>query len=81
MDVSSRTSFDFSAASDIRRALGLGVDNVMVESDYPHGDGTYPDSIKTAHSLLDGYDDDVKYKVLFGNACRVFNFEPASPGA
>lgn len=64
-----------------RNLEAIGVDNVMMESDYPHGDGTYPDSIQAAHRLLEPYDDEVKYKVFMGNACRVFNFEPTIPDA
>lgn len=57
----------------------IGFDNVMMETDYPHPDSSYPGSIANAHSLLDGYSDEVKYKVMQGNARALFNFTPAEP--
>ncbi|TMK57608.1 MAG: amidohydrolase, partial [Actinobacteria bacterium] len=62
-----------------RHLADIGFDNAMIETDYPHGDGTFPNSIANAHTLLAGYSDDVKYKVMQGNARRVFAFEPAEP--
>lgn len=55
----------------------IGVDNVMMEVDYPHGDTSFPNSMANARRLLDGYDDEVRYKVMQGNARRVFRL----PGA
>jgi predicted TIM-barrel fold metal-dependent hydrolase len=57
----------------------IGVDNVMIETDYPHSDSTWPNSIEFAHKQLAGLDDAVKYKILRGNAERVFRFTPAQP--
>jgi predicted TIM-barrel fold metal-dependent hydrolase len=53
----------------------IGVDNVMLETDYPHGDGTYPNSLPNAQRLLGGLDDDTRYKIMQGNARRVFHLE------
>ncbi len=53
----------------------IGVDHVMMEADYPHGDGTFPHSMANAERLLKGLDDDVRYKIMQGNARRVFNLE------
>jgi predicted TIM-barrel fold metal-dependent hydrolase len=53
----------------------IGIDNVMMETDYPHGDGSFPNSVANAHRLLDGHSDEVKYKVMQGNARRVFGLE------
>jgi predicted TIM-barrel fold metal-dependent hydrolase len=57
----------------------IGVDNVMIETDYPHSDSTWPDCIKHAHKQLDvvALTDEEKYKILRGNAERVFQFTPA----
>jgi len=57
----------------------VGVDNVMLEADFPHGDSSFPDSLSNAHRRLAGYDYETQYKVMIGNACRVFNFQPAAP--
>jgi hypothetical protein len=55
----------------------IGVENVMIETDYPHTDSLWPHSLEAAHKGLEGRSDADKYKVLQGNARRVFNFEPA----
>ena len=55
----------------------VGVDNVMIETDFPHGDTSFPNSIANAHERLAGKSDEVKLKVMQDNAKRVFRFEPA----
>jgi predicted TIM-barrel fold metal-dependent hydrolase len=55
----------------------IGMDNVMIETDYPHTDSSWPNSIATAHKRLAGRRDEDIYKIFQGNAKRVFNFEPA----
>ncbi len=58
----------------------LGIDNVMIETDYPHSDGTWPNSIQIAHEQFTAnptLTDEEKYKILRGNAERVFQFTPA----
>lgn len=55
------------------------VDNMMIETDYPHSDSSWPDSIKVAHKQVAELTDEEKWKVLQGNARKVFNFEPAEP--
>jgi predicted TIM-barrel fold metal-dependent hydrolase len=57
----------------------IGEDNVMIETDYPHSDTTWPHSIKLAHERLAGLDPDVQYKILRGNAERLYHFTPAPP--
>lgn len=55
----------------------IGIDNVMMETDFPHSDGSWPDSLKLAHSQLGQLGDEGMYKVMMGNAMRVFQFTPA----
>jgi hypothetical protein len=57
----------------------IGEDNVMIETDYPHSDTSWPDSITMANEQLGGCTDRQKQKILTDNACRVFNFTPAEP--
>lgn len=57
----------------------IGADNVMIETDYPHSDSTWPNCIEFAHKQLEGFDDETRYKILRGNAERVFRFTPADP--
>ena len=53
----------------------VGVDNVMIETDFPHGDSSFPTSLENALAALARYPDDVRYKVLQGNARRVFRLD------
>ena len=55
----------------------IGIDNVMIETDYPHTDSTWPNSMKTAQERLRHRSDEDVYKIFQGNARRVFNFTPA----
>jgi len=55
----------------------IGADNVMLESDFPHGDSTWPNTAKRANQVLSEYSEEDRYKIFRGNAMRVFQFEPA----
>ena len=59
----------------------IGEDNVMIESDYPHSDTTWPDSIEVARRVLDevGLSPETQYKILRGNAERLYRFTPIEP--
>src|SRR5205814_1431995 len=59
----------------------IGVDNVMIETDYPHTDSTWPNSIEVAHKQLAGLGDDIKRKILRDNAARVFRLDLPEPPA
>ena len=51
----------------------VGVDNVLFETDYPHSEGTFPNSRGKAHSLFGHLDDDAVYKIARGNAIKLLN--------
>ncbi len=57
----------------------IGENNVMIETDYPHSDSTWPDSIKLAQKRLSDLPGDVQVKVLRGNAERLFRFTAPVP--
>ncbi len=57
----------------------IGENNVMIETDYPHSDSTWPDSIKLAKERIAHLPVDVQVKVLRGNAERLFRFESPLP--
>jgi len=57
----------------------IGEDNVMLETDYPHTDTTWPDCIAVAKKLLSGLPAETQYKIQRGNAERLFRFTPAVP--
>jgi predicted TIM-barrel fold metal-dependent hydrolase len=56
----------------------LGHDNVMLETDYPHSDSSYPHSAELAAKHLSHLPDADRAKLLRDNACRVFDFTPAA---
>ena len=59
----------------------VGEDNVMIEVDYPHSDTTWPHSLKLAHERLDaaGLTREQQYKVMRGNAEKLYQFTPSAP--
>jgi hypothetical protein len=52
----------------------LGVDNVMLETDFPHSDSSWPNSLEQTRAHLGKLDDQGRYKLQIANACRVFNY-------
>jgi predicted TIM-barrel fold metal-dependent hydrolase len=57
----------------------IGEDNVMVETDYPHSDTTWPDCIEVAQRLVKDLPRSTQHKILRGNAERLFRFTPIAP--
>jgi predicted TIM-barrel fold metal-dependent hydrolase len=58
----------------------IGVDNVMIETDFPHASSEWPNSWTIAQGALGHLSDQDRFKVIQGNACRVFRFEPHHEG-
>ncbi|AEV71766.1 putative TIM-barrel fold metal-dependent hydrolase [Mycolicibacterium rhodesiae NBB3] len=59
----------------------IGEDNVMCETDYPHSDSTWPNCIDVARDTMKDLPESVQYKLLRGNAERLYRFTPAEPPA
>jgi predicted TIM-barrel fold metal-dependent hydrolase len=57
----------------------LPADNIMIETDYPHPDCTFPRSRSIATESLAALEPVTRQKILAGNASRVFRFTPAPP--
>jgi predicted TIM-barrel fold metal-dependent hydrolase len=57
----------------------LGCDNVMIETDYPHSDSSFPNSAALASEALKHLSPENRGKILRNNACRVYDFTPAVP--
>ena len=53
----------------------VGVDNICFETDYPHTDTTWPHSEAYVERLLAGFDEEVAYKVLRGNAIKMLELD------
>ncbi|MFM8861557.1 MAG: amidohydrolase family protein [Acidimicrobiia bacterium] len=50
----------------------IGVENIMFETDYPHGDGTWPDTQKVVEEVYGELPTDELRAILCENAARVF---------
>jgi predicted TIM-barrel fold metal-dependent hydrolase len=59
----------------ITNAEAIGVDNLMFEVDFPHADGPYPHTYQHLERQFEGIDDEITYKIIRGNAIRVFELD------
>lgn len=57
----------------VERRHDIGVDNIMWSTDFPHPACTWPNSREVVKRLMDGVPDDEAYKLVYGNAARVFH--------
>ena len=53
----------------------VGVDNVLFETDYPHQDGTFPNSLQVAEDLFGHLDQETINKITRGNAINLFDLD------
>ncbi|NLA34269.1 MAG: amidohydrolase [Actinobacteria bacterium] len=53
----------------------IGVDNVTFETDYPHTDSTWPNTLEVATKMMGHLPEDVQYKILRGNAIRMLHLD------
>ena len=52
----------------------IGEDTVMWGSDFPHPDGTWPDSLEILEPQLEGLGEPARRKVLYENARSLYGF-------
>ena len=57
----------------------IGVERIMLESDYPHADSTWPDTQPQARAGLVGLTADEVRKVTWENASRLFRHPVPEP--
>ncbi|MEW6477552.1 MAG: amidohydrolase family protein [Actinomycetota bacterium] len=55
----------------------IGLDRIVMETDYPHSDSTYPYTQKSCEEVFAGMPDDVIEAVTHTNAERLFNWKMA----
>ena len=55
----------------------IGVDHILFESDYPHGDGTWPDTQEVIHRVLGDLPAEEIRKITHENAAHVYRHSPA----
>jgi predicted TIM-barrel fold metal-dependent hydrolase len=58
--------------STISTRHAIGVENIMAESDYPHGDGTWPDTQAVLAELLADVPDHEARLITHGNAAKLY---------
>lgn len=52
----------------------IGVDHILFESDYPHGDGTWPDTQQVIDDIVGDLPVDEVRKITHENAAKLFRF-------
>jgi predicted TIM-barrel fold metal-dependent hydrolase len=50
----------------------IGVENILFESDYPHGDGTWPDTQQVMQEVLGGLPDEEIRMITHENAAKLY---------
>ena len=58
----------------------IGVENITFESDYPHGDGTWPDTQQVFADVFGGLTADEIAKISHENAAALFRHPLPPPG-
>jgi predicted TIM-barrel fold metal-dependent hydrolase len=53
----------------------IGIDRITFETDYPHSDSTWPDTLQVAANLLDGLSDEEIRRICRGNAIELFELD------
>ena len=51
----------------------IGEDNITFETDYPHTDSSWPDTLSIAEKMFAGLTDEQIYKAVRGNAIRMLS--------
>jgi predicted TIM-barrel fold metal-dependent hydrolase len=59
----------------------VGIDHITFESDYPHGDGTWPDTQKVFDEVFGGLPADEIAKISHENAAALFRHPLPPPGS
>ncbi|MFO0691792.1 MAG: amidohydrolase family protein [Myxococcota bacterium] len=67
--------------STVSTRHAIGIDHILAESDYPHGDGTWPDTQPVMEKLLAGVPDDDAWKITHENAAKLYRHPLPKPGS
>lgn len=70
-----RRNFWFTMIDDpstLSTRYAIGVENIMAESDYPHGDGTWPDTQSVMHHLLGDLPVEEQRMISHENAAKLY---------
>ena len=61
-------------ASTVSTRHVIGVENIVLESDYPHGDGTWPDTQKVVEAAIGDLPTEEIRMITHENAAKLYNF-------
>ena len=53
----------------------IGIDNIMIGTDYPHTDTSWPDTQRVIKEQMGDIPDDERHKICAGNAVRIFHLD------
>jgi predicted TIM-barrel fold metal-dependent hydrolase len=76
-----RRNFYFSTLFDplsMEHRHEIGMDHIMVEADYPHGDSTWPNSQAVIEEIVRPMSESERQAFLYENACRLYR-HPVPP--
>jgi predicted TIM-barrel fold metal-dependent hydrolase len=65
----------FADAHGLKSLDEVGVDNITFETDYPHSDSTWPDTLEVAMRIMQDLDDDTITKIVRTNAIRMLRLD------
>lgn len=57
----------------------IGAERIMWANDYPHDEGTFPDSLSKIDAIVGAFDSITASAILWGNAARLFGLPSAPP--
>lgn len=53
----------------------VGINNVTFETDYPHTDSTWPNTLQVAEEMMGHFDEHTLWKIVRGNAAQMLDIE------
>ena len=56
----------------------IGVENIMLGTDYPHTDSSWPNTQQTIKEQMGDIPDEDRYKICAGNAVKLFKLNGSS---
>ncbi|MEZ5169366.1 MAG: amidohydrolase family protein [Acidimicrobiia bacterium] len=65
----------FNDAHGLNNLEAIGVDTVTFETDYPHSDSTWPNTLEIAQRIMKDLDDETIHKIVRGNAIRMLHLD------
>ncbi len=68
----------FLSRRECERRHAIGVGNLLWGADFPHDEGTWPNTLEALHTTFDGVPEDELRAMLGENAARLYGFDTAA---